>query len=238
MHGLDALHIKIFADGADKDGMLSLYRNPLIKGLTTNPTLMRKAGIIEYESFCREVLEIVPDRPISFEVFADETDDIERQARKIASWGDNVFVKIPVMTTDGVATTALVAHLAAEGVQQNVTALLTVRQVGLVLPALENGPDAFISLFAGRIADSGRDPIPAVRASVALLEGHSNLRLIWASPREVLNIVQAAEVGCHVITVTSDLLAKLGSLGKDLEQFSLETVQMFSNDAIASGFSL
>lgn len=231
------LKVAIYADGAELESIRKLASNPLVKGFTTNPTLMRKAGITDYEAFCKNVLEFVT-LPISFEVFADDSENIERQARLIASWGSNVFVKIPVTTTDGTSTGPLVKSLAADGVQQNVTALMTVRQVEEVAGNLASGPDAFVSVFAGRIADTGRDPIPAMKASLAALAATPQLRLIWASPREVLNVVQASEIGCHVITVTHDLLAKLNGFGKNLDQFSLETVQMFANDAVASGFTL
>jgi len=230
--------IKIFADGADKAGIMASSRNPLIKGFTTNPTLMRKAGIADYEAFAREIVALVPDRPISFEVFSDDFDEMAVQARKIATWGQNVYVKIPVTNTQGVSAVPLVKTLAGQGVQCNVTALFTLEQVEAVSGALADGPHCYISVFAGRIADSGRDPVPMMRKALEIMAPHPHQELIWASPREVLNIVQADEIGCHVITVTNDLLAKLGSIGKDLEKFSLETVQMFRNDAVAAGFSL
>jgi transaldolase len=232
------LKVKVFADGADLGTIRRLAADQFIKGFTTNPTLMRKAGITDYETFGREMIEIVGDRPISFEVFADDTASIERQALKIAAWGSNVYVKIPVTTTDGVPTTGLVGHLAGEGVQINVTAMMTVAQVEEVLPALAGGPPSYVSVFAGRIADSGRDPIPAMVDTLKVIATEPQIELIWASPREVLNIVQADEIGCHVITVTHELLGKLGGLGKDLTQFSLETVRMFFDDAKASGFGL
>jgi transaldolase len=230
--------VKVFADGADLGTIRRLAADPFIKGFTTNPTLMRKAGITDYETFGREMIEIVGNRPISFEVFADDAASIERQALKIAAWGPNVYVKIPVTTTDGVPTTGLVGHLASEGVQINVTAMMTVAQVEEVFPALAGGPPSYVSVFAGRIADSGRDPIPAMVETLKVIATEPQIELIWASPREVLNLVQADEIGCHVITVTHDLLAKLGGLGKDLTQFSLETVRMFFDDAKASGFGL
>jgi transaldolase len=232
------LRIKIFADGADKAGMLEMYRNPLIAGFTTNPTLMRKAGITDFESFARDILSEIPDRPISFEVFSDDFDEMERQARLIASWGNNVYVKIPVTDTNGTNAAPLVKKLASEGIKLNVTALLTVEQVRVVVAALAGGAPSYVSLFAGRIADAGVDPIPLARQSLEIVAPHKQLELIWASPREILNIVQADALGVHVITVTNDLLAKLPSLGKDLTQFSLETVQMFHRDAAAAGFDL
>ena len=232
------LRIKIFADGADKAGMLEMYRNPLIAGFTTNPTLMRKAGITDFESFARDILSEIPDRPISFEVFSDDFAEMERQARLIASWGNNVYVKIPVTDTNGTNAAPLVKKLAGEGIKLNVTALLTVEQVRVVVAALAGGAPSYVSLFAGRIADAGVDPIPLARQSLEIMAPHKQLELIWASPREILNIVQADALGVHVITVTNDLLAKLPSLGKDLTQFSLETVQMFHRDAAAAGFDL
>jgi len=235
---LRGLRVKIFADGADLDGILNLAGRPWIKGFTTNPTLMRKAGITDYAGFAREVLELITDRPISFEVFADDPAEMRRQAHEIASWGPNVYVKMPVTTTAGTPTLGLVRDLAADGVQVNVTALMTARQVEDVAQALAPGAPSCISLFAGRIADTGRDPIAIVREALEAITVAPRAELIWASPREVLNIVQASEVGCHIITVTHDLLAKLSLLGKDLDGFSLETVQMFHDDAAASGFAL
>lgn len=232
------LAIKIFADGADKAGMLEMYGNPLVAGFTTNPTLMRKAGIADYEAFARDIIEAIPDRSISFEVFSDDFAEMERQARRITTWGRNVYVKIPVTDTKGTSAAPLVARLAAEGIKLNVTALLTVDQVRVVANALAGGAPSYVSLFAGRIADAGVDPIPLARESLEIMAPHEHLELIWASPREILNVVQANAIGVHVITVTNDLLAKLPSLGKDLAQFSLETVQMFHRDAAAAGFEL
>lgn len=234
----DLSTIKVFADGADRDGVLELRDNPLIKGFTTNPTLMRAAGVEDYESFALDLLQLVPDAPISFEVFADDLDGMERQARKIAAWGHNVFVKIPITTTSGESTSMLQRRLTASGVQINVTALMTVEQVATTARDLEGGAPAFVSVFAGRIADTGRDPIPIMRDALAVLEPHPHIQLIWASPREVLNIVQAAEIGCDIITVTHDLLKKIPTLGKDLTEFSLDTVKMFHRDAEAAGYSL
>ncbi len=232
------LRIKIFADGADKAGMLEMYRNPLIAGFTTNPTLMHKAGVTDFEAFARDILSAIPDRPISFEVFSDDFAEMERQARLISRWGENVYVKIPVTDTKGTSAAPLAKKLAEEGIKLNVTALLTVEQVRVVTDALAGGAPSYISLFAGRIADAGVDPIPLARESLEIMAPYKHLELIWASPREILNIVQADALGVHVITVTNDLLAKLPSLGKDLVQFSLETVRMFHRDAAAAGFKL
>jgi transaldolase len=232
------LKVKVFADGADLAGIQKLAADPLIKGFTTNPTLMRKAGISDYESFAKDVLGIIGDRPISFEVFADDGEAMTKQALKLASWGPNVYVKIPVTTTNGDPTVELARHLAGEGVQLNVTAMMTVQQVEDVLPSLAGGPASYVSLFAGRVADTGVDPIPMMKQVLSIISAEPQVELIWASPREVLNIVQADEIGCDVITVTHDLLSKLSGLGKDLTQFSLETVVMFYEDASASGFQL
>jgi len=232
------MSVKIFADGAEKAPMLKLYANPAIQGFTTNPTLMRKAGITDYEAFARDILQAIPDRPISLEVFADEFDEMERQAERIATWGDNVYVKIPVTNTRGESSSPLVRRLAARGVKQNVTALMTLDQVREVTDALAAGPSANISVFAGRIADTGVDPLPLMRAALDIMRPYPQLELIWASPRELLNIVQATEIGCHIITVTSDILNKLPLIGKDLNEYSLDTVKMFRNDALASGFGL
>jgi transaldolase len=232
------MNVKIFADGAEKSAMLKLYENPVIQGFTTNPTLMRKAGITDYEAFARDIVAAIPDRPISFEVFADEFDEMERQGERIATWGDNVYVKIPVTNTRGESSSSLVRRLAGRGVKQNVTALMTLRQVEEVTEALAGGPAANISVFAGRIADTGVDPLPLLRQALAVMAPHPQLELIWASPRELLNIMQADEIGCHIITVTGDILAKLALLGKDLDEYSLDTVKMFRRDALASGFGL
>ena len=232
------MSVKIFADGAEKAPMLKLYANPQIQGFTTNPTLMRKAGITDYEAFARDILTAIPDRPISFEVFADALDEMERQAERIATWGDNVYVKIPVTNTRGESAAALVRRLAGRGVKQNVTALMTLDQVREITDALAAGPSANISVFAGRIADTGVDPLPLMRSALEIMRPYPQLELIWASPRELLNIVQASEIGCHIITVTSDILNKLPLIGKDLGEYSLDTVKMFRNDALASGFGL
>jgi transaldolase len=232
------LHTKLFADGADKTGMLQMYAKPYIKGFTTNPTLMRKAGIADYRAFAKDIIAAIPDRPISFEVFSDDVAEMERQARDIATWGSHVNVKIPVTNTQRVQTTDLVHRLSHSGVKVNVTALMTLAQVRDVVAALAGGTPAFVSVFAGRIADTGRDPVPLMAAALQLLELAPNAQLIWASPRELLNIVQAEAIGCHVITVTNDVLNKLELVGKDLAEFSLDTVKMFDRDAREAGFSL
>jgi transaldolase len=235
---LDMLSVKIFADGADKGGMLEMAKLPYISGFTTNPTLMRKAGIADYAAFARDVLTELHDRPISFEVFSDEFREMERQAHAIASWGPNVYVKVPVSNTRQEPACALIRSLAAAGVQLNVTALMTLGQVREVAAALAGGPPAFVSVFAGRIADTGRDPMPLMAAAVELLRPHPNQQLIWASPRELLNLFHADAVGCHVITMTNDLLKKLPLVGKDLIEYSLDTVKMFHTDATQAGFRL
>jgi len=238
MKSLSELKVKIFADGADKAGMLEMYRNPLIKGFTTNPTLMRKAGISDYEAFALDILQAIPDRPISFEVFSDEFPEMARQARKIAAWGEHVYVKIPVTNTRAESSAELIHDLAQAGVKLNVTALTAPDQVRDVSAALAEGPPAIVSIFAGRIADTGRDPVPIMAAALELVRPYPNIELIWASPRELLNIFQADAIGCHIITVTSDVLRKLHLIGKDLHQYSLDTVKMFHDDAMKAGYSL
>jgi transaldolase len=235
---LDNLNVKLFADGADKRAMLELYANPRVRGFTTNPTLMRKAGVADYEAFAREILEAIPDRPISLEVFADDFPEMERQARKLASWGPNVYVKIPVTNTRRESSAPLIRKLSHDGVKVNVTAMFTLEQVREVTDALAGGAPANESIFAGRIADTGIDPCPIIAAAVEHLRPHPQIELIWASPRELLNVVQAAETGCHIITATPDILKKLGLLGKDLAEYSLETVKMFYDDAASSGYAL
>jgi transaldolase len=232
------LSVKIFADGADVAQIAELAAHPLIAGFTTNPTLMGKAGVTDYEAFAKQALEIVGDRPISFEVFADDFGEMGREARVISSWAENVYTKIPVTDTSGNPATELIRQLASEGVNLNVTGLLTLGQVEAVAAALEGEVPACVSLFAGRIADAGVDPVPMVVEAVSILEPLPQAELIWASPREVLNIVQADSAGCDIITVTHDLLAKLPLLGKDLAEFSLETVRMFHRDAVDAGFRL
>jgi len=232
------LKVKIFADGANRAGMLDLYRNPLIKGFTTNPTLMHAAGITDYEAFARDILKAIPDRPISLEVFSDDFAKMEAQARRIASWGETVYVKVPVTNTQGESSIPLIRTLAKAGVKQNVTALMTLAQVRDVSAALASGPAACISVFAGRIADTGRDPVPLMAAAVQMLAMYPQIELIWASPREILNVFHAGQVGCHIITITHDLLKKLSLIDKDLDEYSLDTVKMFRNDAIKAGFQL
>lgn len=232
------LGVKVYADGADLDVIRRLTEVDIVSGFTTNPTLMRQAGVTDYERFARAALEIVGDRPISFEVFADDHDEIVGQARKVASWGSNVFVKIPITTTDGTSTAPLIGELAASGVRQNVTAMMTLEQVATAQGVLDGGPPALVSIFAGRVADTGRDPIPLMADAVSLLEQSPQIELIWASAREVLNLVHAASVGCPIITLTNDLLSKLEHFDRNLEDFSLATVRMFHDDARASGFRL
>lgn len=235
---LSDLTIKLFADGADKAGMLALHANPLIQGFTTNPTLMRKAGVTDYETFAREVIEAIPDRPISFEVFSDDLKDMRRQACKISQWGHNVYVKIPVTNTAGESSAALVRDLACTGVKVNVTAVLTLEQVCRMSEALAGGPPSIISVFAGRIADTGIDPVPVLAAARKAMRPYGNMELLWASCRELLNIFQADDIGCHIITVTNDILKKLPLVGKDLEELSRDTVTMFREDAAKAGYQL
>ena len=238
MKTVDQLNVKIFADGADKEGMLDMYGKPFIKGLTTNPTLMNKAGISDYKSFALDVLSEIKDKPISFEVFSDDFVDMERQAYEIASWGENVYVKLPITNTKRETCYALVEKLAAQKVKINVTALMTLTQVQDVVAALDPSVPSYVSVFAGRIADTGRDPIPLMTAAVKSLKALPAAELIWASPRELLNIFQADAIGCHVITVTSDILEKLSLVGYDLDEYSLDTVMMFYSDARVAGFRL
>jgi transaldolase len=235
---LDDLTVKLFADGADLDGILALAADPRVAGFTTNPTLMWKAGLTDYHEFAQRLLERVTEHPISFEVFADDEAEIRRQAKLIAGWGANVYVKVPVSTTDGQSLAPLVRELSESGVKVNVTALFTTAQVELITEAVTDGAPSYISVFAGRIADAGIDPVPIMRESVDIMVAAPRSELIWASPREVLNVVQADQLGVHIITMTHDLFAKLDNLGKDLAQFSLETVQMFRRDALSAGFTL
>jgi transaldolase len=235
---LKNLHIKLFADGANLKEMVAMYRNPWIVGFTTNPTLMRKAGISDYEGFARAVLDETPDRPVSFEVFADDLDDMETQARKIASWGANVNVKIPVTNTRGEFADPIIRSLSDDGIMLNVTAIMTLEQVKRVANALAVGAPAIVSVFAGRVADTGVDPVPHMIACREILECRPGAELLWASPRELLNVFHAEEAGCHIITATPDILTKLALLGKDLAEYSLETVQMFYRDALQSGFCI
>lgn len=232
------LNVKLFADGAEKAGMLEMYKNPLISGFTTNPTLMNKAGISDYKDFALDILNIIKDKPVSLEVFSDNFKDMERQALEIASWGENVNVKIPITNTEAKPSVDLIARLSSKGVKINVTAMMTVKQVLSVLPALTLGPGGYVSVFAGRIADAGIDPLPIMHEVVNMLKEYQNIELIWASPRELYNVVQADSIGCHIITATNTILKKLPTLGKNLTEFSLDTVKMFYQDACAAGYSI
>lgn len=235
---LEKLRIKIFADGANLDNIIKLAANPLIKGFTTNPTLMRQAGITDYESFGRSVLAHISQHPVSFEVFADELDEMEQQARYIATWGKNVNIKIPVTNTQGVFTGPVIQRLSAAGIIVNVTAVMTLEQVQAVTQSFASRTPGIISVFAGRIADSGVDPEPYMKNALAIAQSNPSLEVLWASPRELFNIVQADRIGCHIITVGHDLLNKLTLIGKDLATFSLDTVKMFANDAKAANFAI
>jgi transaldolase len=238
MKKIENLKVKIFADGADKVGMLEMYVKPFVKGLTTNPTLMKKAGITNYRAFCKDILTSIKDKPLSFEVFSDDFSEMERQALEIASWGENVYVKIPVTNTKQEPCYALVKKLAEQKVKLNVTAIMTLEQVRDVVHSLNPDIPSYVSVFAGRVADTGVDPVPMMAKAVDMLKVAPAAELIWASPRELLNIFQADEIGCQVITVTNDILKKLSLVGYDLEQYSLDTVQMFYNDAVAAGYKL
>ena len=238
MKALSKLQVKIFADGADKAGMLELYAKPYIQGFTTNPTLMRQAGVRNYRAFALDILQAIPDRPISFEVFADDFVEMERQAHEIARWGDQVYVKIPVTNTRRQPAYDLVRRLSQAGVKVNVTALLTLTQVRMAAESLASDVPSLVSVFAGRIADTGRDPVPMMAAAVELLQLAPRAELVWASPRELLNIFQADAIGCHVITATPDILKKIPLIGKGLDDFSLDTVKMFYNDARQAGYEL
>jgi transaldolase len=232
------LKVKIFGDGADLPGMLALYREPYIRGFTTNPTLMNKAGIRDYQAFAKEVLAAIPDRPVSFEVFSDDLREMERQAREIATWGGQVYVKIPITNTRREPAGELIHRLSHDGIKVNVTAMMTLAQVKDTVARVRGGAPSCISVFAGRIADTGRDPVPLMTEAVDMLKAEPKAELIWASPRELLNIFQADAIGCHIITVTQDILAKLSNVGKDLDEFSLDTVKMFHRDAEKAGFAL
>ena len=238
MKRVENLKVQIFADGADKAGMLEMYKKSFIKGLTTNPTLMKKAGIKDYEAFAKDILSEVKDKSISFEVFSDEIDEMEKQALKIATWGENVYVKIPVTNTKGIPTYSLIKKLSDNGVKVNVTAIMTLEQVRDVVLSLNSNVPSYVSVFAGRIADTGVDPVPLMSAAVKITSLKSKAEVIWASPRELLNIFQADEIGCQVITVTNDILKKLELVDYDLSSYSLDTVNMFYNDASAAGYSL
>jgi len=232
------LKTKLFADGADLQGMLEMNAKPFIQGLTTNPTLMRKVGITDYRQFSKAVLKEITTKPISFEVFSDELNEMQRQGLEIASWGENVYVKIPITTTTGESTASVVSHLTKQGVKVNVTALMTEAQVREVLEVLDPTTPSYISIFAGRIADTGRNPVPIMAAALELLKFNTQCELIWASPRELLNVFQADEIGCHIITATNDILKKLELVGYDLTSYSLDTVRMFRRDAVEAGFNL
>ncbi len=238
MSAADHLKVKVFADGADRAGMLEMAANPRVKGLTTNPTLMRKAGVTDYKAFSLDILSIVKDLPISFEVFSDDFAEMERQAMEIASWAPNVYAKIPITNTQRETCYAMVDRLTKRGVKVNVTAIMTLAQVRDTVNVLQGDVPSYVSVFAGRIADTGVDPIPMMAASVELLKLKPASELIWASPRELINIFQADQIGCHVITATNDIIKKLSLVGKDLEEYSLETVKMFCTDAVAAGFKL
>ncbi len=238
MPSVNQLKVKIFADGADKAGMLEMYKNPNVKGFTTNPTLMRKAGVTDYEAAAKDILAAIPDRSISFEVFADDFSEMERQARRITTWGKHVSVKIPISNTKKESAIPLVRKLSQEGVALNVTAIFTLDQVQAVVDAVKGGAPCFVSVFAGRIADTGIDPVPVMAESVKRLKAAPNTELIWASPRELLNIFQADEIGCQVITVTNDIIKKLALVGKDMNEYSLETVQTFYEDGKAAGYRI
>lgn len=238
MKTLGELKVKIFADGADIQGMLEMYSKPYIKGLTTNPTLMKKVGITDYKAFAKDAVSAMPGKPISFEVFSDDFNEMERQANEIASWGNNVYVKIPVTNTKSQPCFELAKRLSASGIKLNVTAIMTLEQVRQVVNVLDERVPSYVSVFAGRIADTGYDPLPMMTTAVEILKSRPAAELIWASPRELLNIFQADDIGCQVITVTNDILKKLPLIGKNLDEYSLETVKMFHDDALAAGFSL
>lgn len=238
MSGLPQFRIKLYADGADLDGMIGEYRKGIVSGFTTNPTLMKKAGVKSYREFAKAALAAIPDLPISFEVFSDDLPGMEREARAIAGWGENVYIKVPVTNTRGESTAPLVKKLSHDGLQLNVTAILTLGQVKTVAKALSQETPSIVSVFAGRIADTGRDPVPIMKASVKALKSRPNAELLWASTRELLNLVQAESCGCHIITITNDILKKIPQVGKDLDLLSLETVQMFYDDAQSAGYTI
>jgi transaldolase len=235
---IETLKVKIFSDGADKQSMLQMYQKPFIKGLTTNPTLMNKAGIRNYEEFCKDILKTITDKPISFEVFSDDFQEMEDQAMKISSWGKNVYVKIPITNTKGAGSYRLINKLSQNNVKLNITALMTNGQVEEAIDNLSPSVASYISIFAGRIADTGRDPVPIMIKAINTMQKNQFSELIWASPRELLNIYQANEIGCHIITVTQDILKKLNMVGYDLDIYSLDTVKMFYSDALIAGFKI
>ena len=233
---ISKLKIKLFADGAELDSMIQMASMPHIAGLTTNPTLMRKAGVSDYQNFAKSVLKEITEKPVSFEVFSDELDEMERQANTIAAWGENVYIKIPITNTRGHSTSKLIGKLAKQGIKVNVTAVFSDKQVLQILEELREDVPSYVSIFAGRIADTGIDPVPIVKSALTRLSSKTSCEVIWASPRELLNVFQANDVGCHIITATSDVLAKLNLVGKDLEDYSLDTVKMFYSDAQKSGY--
>ena len=238
MKTIKNFNIKIFSDGADKSSMLEMYAKPFIQGLTTNPTLMKKAGVVDYRKFCKDILKVINDKPISFEVFSDEFPEMERQAMEISSWGDNVYVKIPVTNTKGQSSYDLIKRLTNKGIKVNVTAVMTIDQVNHIIPSLSAKVPSYISVFAGRIADTGRDPIPIMNAVIEKISHVPSAELIWASPRELLNIIQANDIGCHIITVTNEFINKLDLIDYDLNKFSLDTVKMFYDDALKAGYRI
>jgi len=238
MSGLQQFRIKLYADGADLNGMIEEYKKGIAGGFTTNPTLMKKAGVKSYEEFAKAALKAIPDLPLSFEVFSDDLHGMEREARKIGSWGNNVYIKIPVTNTKGESTASLIKKLSHEGLKLNVTAILTVDQVKTVAKALSPTTPSIVSVFAGRIADTGVDPMPIMKESVKILKSNPKAELLWASTRELLNLIQAESCGCHIITITNDILKKVPLVGKDLNQLSLETVQMFYTDAQSAGYRI
>lgn len=238
MKKVEELKVKIFADGADKSSMLEMYQKTFIKGLTTNPTLMKKAGITDYRAFCKDILTSISDKPLSFEVFSDDFLEMERQALEIASWGSNVYVKIPITNTKREPAYGLVKRLVEQGVKVNVTALMTLDQVKKVIDVLNPLVPSYVSVFAGRIADTGIDPVPMMAKAVEILKLNLTAELIWASPRELLNIFQADDIGCQVITVTPDIIKKLALVGYCLDDYSLDTVKMFHSDAVSAGYKL
>lgn len=238
MENIKNLKVKIFSDGADKASMLDMNSRPYIQGLTTNPTLMKKAGIKNYKDFCLDILSIIKEKPLSFEVFSDDFLEMERQANEIASWGENVYVKIPITNTKGELSTQLVKNLTTKKIKVNVTALMTLEQVAKTLDALDVNTPSYVSVFAGRIADTGMDPVPIMANAVQMLRSNEKAELIWASPRELINVFQANEIGCQVITATSDIINKLKMVGYDLNEYSLDTVKMFYEDAKLAGYSI
>ena len=235
---LDDLKIKLFADGADKNDMLAMNSNPIISGLTTNPTLMKKAGIQNYETFCKDILEHISAKSISFEVFSDDLDEMEIQAKKISSWGENVYVKIPITNTRREFTYEIIDRLSDDGVKLNITALMTLDQVRGVVSALNSDVESYISVFAGRIADTGIDPTPIMKESLEIMKANNKSELIWASPRELFNVIEANNIGCHIITATTDILKKLDLLNYNLDEYSLDTVKMFYQDAVEAGYKI